>query len=708
MNPHSFLRLQLALTLFAAAFAPTAHADTPSKAEDWYTPKNGFETKTMEASYTGGKTTYTFEMGFFGDEGTFDFGWVDKIPNNDIATAIETAVQAQFTAARNEEKIEALGENLQSVLGASEITMNKTDPNGVTHSVKYQVANGSILNSIAQNGGLQLTDPTSSHNIADEKSLHWKTDNTMELNGWSTATRSMNTKGLMSDDYKNYLVPVNNAGQLTYIPLGGANQNCFTYYSGGFNLAGWYSATSTFKADSSIAQALSADTEEKSPLANYQVLVRDIGDGQGNPTLKYAEIGTLSDITSANPDLATIVTNAALGAAVDGALSLRGWTQALDNALPYKYSEGATLNWLSPPTKEGKAYYLGTDSAAKFGYHELIASSNATKVAGDNAAVTVTDIATDSTGTQVVSLKGWNNAYSSAANPLYPANVGGSLAYLPIALPEDTCTQKWDTVANWVGSTAKNEAKTLTLPQESLAEYLKKEHGMVYSTSENADLHFDTASSGIEASFNAPNNWADDSTIEVNESGKYALKVGDSCESTLSSLLSDPSSGTVHSFLALEESGDLHYVPLGAGITGGVQPDGVSIVSNETGLAIAGYANASTDTVLTRSANGVEWKSVTAECDGTTITTTSSTTDPKLTIVGFENANTNTVLMKSASGTLEWGAASGGGTIMGNTSDSVAVPISGAVFKSNESSDVRIKTEIIDGVPTITIGVYYK
>ena len=708
MKLHSFLRLQLALTLFAAAFAPTAQADTPSKAEDWYTPKNGFETKTMEASYTGGKTTYTFEMGFFGDEGTFDFGWVDKIPNNDIATAIETAVQAQFTAARNEEKIEALGENLQSVLGSSEITMNKTDPNGVTHSVKYQVANGSILNSIAQNGGLQLTDPTSSHNIADEKSLHWKTDNTMELSGWSTATHSTNTKGLMSDDYKNYLVPVNNAGQLTYIPLGGANQNCFTYYSGGFNLAGWYSATSTFKADSSIAQALSADTEEKSPLANYQVLVRDIGDGQGNPTLKYAEIGTLSDITSANPDLATIVTNAALGAAVDGALSLRGWTQALDNALPYKYSEGEPLKWLSPPTKEGKAYYLGTDSAAKFGYHELIASSNATKVAGDNAAVTVTDITTDSTGTQVVSLKGWNNVYSSAANPLYLANVGGSLAYLPIALPEDTCTQKWDTVAKWVGSTAKNEAENLTLPQESLAEYLKKEHGMVYSTSENADLHFDKSSSGIEASFNAPNNWADDSTIEVNESGKYALKVGDSCESTLSSLLSDPSSGTVHSFLALEESGDLHYVPLGAGITGGVQPDGVSIVSNETGLAIAGYANASTDTVLTRSANGVEWKSVTAEGDGTTITTTSSTTDPKLTIVGFENANTNTVLMKSASGTLEWGAASGGGTIMGNTSDSVAVPISGAVFKSDEYSNVQIKTEIIDGVPTITIGVYYK
>ena len=49
----------------------------------------------------------------------------------------------------------------------------------------------------------------------------------------------------------------------------------------------------------------------------------------------------------------------------------------------------------------------------------------------------------------------------------------------------------------------------------------------------------------------------------------------------------------------------------------------------------------------------------------------------------------------------------GTGTIKGNTEDSVEISLSGAVVKSAEDSNVKITTSIIDGVPTITIGVYY-
>lgn len=742
--------LALALALGAGLLCPATHAAMPASASEWYTPENvDWEKKTVAGlmyykDENGKDSACTIEINENDSYSNWDFGELgldDKVYN----LAAFNGLKALITAQNNRERIQTIGKNLNEALNINGVDLQYTDDSGNTRTYTLNFRQGTLGNATSQGSNPTIINPAG----ADWLSIDQDANNRYTVNGWTDREAVPGT--IFTQAYGDYeaLVRFSQNAEPTYIKLGGADfLSLETDDENHLALKGWSDNMGGTLA--TIGEALTQNAYTPKELTDYQVLVRK-GGAAGD--LTYVDVGSIST-GNANPDLATIVTNAAFGAAVDGALSLRGWTQALDNALPYKYSEGATLNWLSPPTKEGKAYYLGTDSAAKFGYHELIASSNATKVAGDNAAVTVSDIATDSTGTQVISLKGWNNVYSSVANPLYLANVGGSLAYLPIALPEDTCTQKWDTVANWVGSTAKNEAKTLTLPQESLAEYLKKEHGMVYSTSENADLHFDSSSSGIEASFNAPNNWADDSTIEVNESGKYAIKVGDSCESTLSSLLSDPSSGTAHSFLALEASGDLHYVPLGAGITGGVQPDGVSIVSNETGLAIAGYANASTDTVLTRSteglewknlttpdpitvdgvsivsnetglaiagyanastdtvltrsSSGVEWKSVTAEGDGTTITTTSSTTDPKLTIVGFENANTNTVLMKSASGTLEWGAASGGGTIMGNTSDSVAVPISGAVFKSDEYSNVQIKTKIIDGVPTITIGVYYK
>ncbi len=743
----------LALALCAAVFAPTAHAVTP-KDDQWYTPDNvKWENITEEA------TVIRVDENGFIDKRVISIneeGEVKEISSEgadeDIfypllgSTALQAAL-ANRRAKNNTMRIETIGKNLTDVLCVQGFDI--TDSQGNSYNLK--LSDGDIGN--GTQGGkstLSITDSRS----PDGKSLAYRKDGDstfLEINGWKQQAAEEN-QTIFSDDHDSSAVLVRDSnGHLKYVPIGLNTTVAPLAITKEKRVGLELFQEGTVSALASLGTALTKNAFTDKEYTDYTVLARAKKEDGYN--LEYVSVGSISP-ANANPDLATIVTNTLDGAAVDGALSLRGWSKAEDNALPYRSKPNNTLNWISPPPKDGKAYYLGTDSAAKFGYHELIASSNATKVAGDNATIDVTAIATDSTGTQVVSLKGWNNVYSSAANPLFLANAGGALAYLPIAFPEDNCTQKWDTVAKWVGSTAKNEAKSLTLPQESLAEYLKKEHGMVYATSENADLHFDTSSSGIEASFNAPNNWADDSTIKVNEKGKYALKVADSCKVNLSSLLQNPSSGTQHSFLALEASGALHYVPLGEGIKGGVQPDGVSIVSNETGLAIAGYANASTDsvltrsteglewknlttpepitvdgvsivsnetglaiagyanasadTVLTRSSSGVEWKSVTAEGDGTTITTTSSTTDPKLTIVGFENANTNTVLMKSAAGTLEWGAASGGGTIMGNTSDSVAVPISGAVFKSDEYSNVQIKTEIIDGVPTITIGVYYK
>ena len=53
---------------------------------------------------------------------------------------------------------------------------------------------------------------------------------------------------------------------------------------------------------------------------------------------------------------------------------------------------------------------------------------------------------------------------------------------------------------------------------------------------------------------------------------------------------------------------------------------------------------------------------------------------------------------------------SGGGgsaTLKGNTSSSVEIPLEGAVVVSADDSNVEVTTSMVDGVPTIKIGVYY-
>lgn len=49
----------------------------------------------------------------------------------------------------------------------------------------------------------------------------------------------------------------------------------------------------------------------------------------------------------------------------------------------------------------------------------------------------------------------------------------------------------------------------------------------------------------------------------------------------------------------------------------------------------------------------------------------------------------------------------GSGTIKGNTADSEEISLSGAVFESAENCAVEVATKTVDGVPTITVGVYY-
>lgn len=431
MKLRHLLRPALALSWCAGLLAPTAHAAIPSKAEDWYTPES-YKYERASAVWIQKGTEYGVSISI-NQNGEELYTWINEPNDKGLKNALETALFAKLSSLQNHEEIETIGKNLQSVLGASEITMNKTDPNGGTHTVKYQVANGSILNSLSQNGGIQLTDPSSSHNIADNITLQWNLNNTMSLRNWQT-----------------------------------------------------------------------------------------------NPS-----------------------------------------------------------------------------------------------------------------------------------STLVLANVGGILSYLPYIMEDCSCTQKWETVAKWVGSTAQNEATTLTLPKSSLADYLKKEHGMVFFQNKSNtsgfiyNAYFEQENDNdntIYANFLAPYNWVDDKTLTTSN-GVYSLKVSPDCDISLTQALTDPSSVTTHSFLALEESGDLHYVPIGKGITGGVQPDGVSIVSNETGLAIAGYANASTDTVLTRSAEGVEWKKAAAEADGTTITTTD---DNKLTLTGFAAAANGSQAVKGADGAFAW------------------------------------------------------
>ena len=137
-----------------------------------------------------------------------------------------------------------------------------------------------------------------------------------------------------------------------------------------------------------------------------------------------------------------------------------------------------------------------------------------------------------------------------------------------------------------------------------------------------------------------------------------------------------------------------------------VSVDEMSIVKGEKDgkLAIKGVADADPHTILTRTSDGVDWKPI--PTDNVSITINPEMENYPLSIYGFYDAPSDTVPTKTEGGGIEW-KKGGGGTIKGNTADSVEISLSGAVFRSADDSNVEIKTDMVSGVPTITIGVYY-
>lgn len=103
----------------------------------------------------------------------------------------------------------------------------------------------------------------------------------------------------------------------------------------------------------------------------------------------------------------------------------------------------------------------------------------------------------------------------------------------------------------------------------------------------------------------------------------------------------------------------------------------------------------------------------TIEVHTLTVKKSSSTDDSSSSNASNASSDTSTdeetyKILASKDITIEAGSGGGGsGTIKGNTSDSVEIPLEGAVFVSASDSNVKIKTYKNGDTPTIEIGVYY-
>lgn len=454
------------------------------------------------------------------------------------------------------------------------------------------------------------------------------------------------------------------------------------------------------------------------------------------------------DVTSV--DGSSITTNSEDGASSSGVASLYGWSDADADDFPRRGSNGH-LEWKSPEdlvdgssiawaevdggkkfeVKDAHVYagqhsrhYFGTsnDKTATLGWHEL-PNVTTNRVEGDNITIASTVDAQDP-GLKLLGLKGWNRSWGG--DPLFVVNAGGAVGYIPLPaltnLAACACTNKWRNILAWIDDGELNEDSGITFSDSTLDRYLYGTLGYIYSTTAD-NLHFDNDGEGIEASFDAPVNWADGESVEVADGAYQVAGWADAsaCAASVSAMLSSPegSDATTHLFLAKKtDTGALHYVSIGDGVKAGADVDDTTITTNASHGAVSsgsasiyGWSSAANDTYLSKNESGnLEWRQIVAggapvdDVSITTNTTHGAVAMGQASLYGFADAPVGTIpkiINDNGTSKLGWGTIGNFALTATKSNGSWTYTISGGYITRAREQDY------ISGTTISTTGYVY-
>lgn len=495
-------------------------------------------------------------------------------------------MQARLAQAQTD----AFAERLANLLTADGFEV--TDSAGVTK--RMRISAGSLGAALGASSGssapIPATMDTEFGGSPDGVSIGKTADGRMELYGWSDAAASRDE---WWDAYGFFVPCLAEGGRaLEWKRYGGWHPDVFgtaQYYGRtALTLAGW---TDERTCDTDLKSILTA--EDGDDRANHYVLTR-YGVG-GDAVFHYVPFGGRLECAAA--DGLSIVSNSAGAFEVKGASDVAG-------------------------TNPRRYFGTGAAPAATFGWHELpktVHGDGAT--VSTDASVPVEGVAAPATaGAKGVGLRGWNYSYAGAA-PLFLANVGGSLSYLPMEggtnAPSCACSNRWEDALAWIGDGEDDGAGGLSFAEDSLSAWLKS-LGFVYASPAGGGAEFGfglDADGGVSAPFGAPANWADGASVEATAGGAFALKgfaTATPCSASVSAMLGDPSGADASTHLLLAkktDTGALHYVPIGGGVPGGapLPVDGQSVTTNSAdgaasqgALSLRGWSGAAEGTMAVR------------------------------------------------------------------------------------------------------------
>lgn len=679
------------LFLLAIVFlAGGAFAAIPSTSLEWYKPDK-FSFTGASAKWSEGGKDYGATIDREGD-----ILWYKKPHDKNLQSALEYALTAYANTQWNLDMIKTLGENLHKVFSTDGITITGKTPDGSIGSYTIKFSSG-----IGNSNTIQAESNRMNWNLADESSLHLKKGNKIEIKGWSSAYNNGSIFDMPGAD----LVCRTTAG-IKYGKFGGIDKSSLNLDSKGkLQISGWekgpsqdylsfweqksgqimmrdptkpsdgpafvsfygvdtnifnvngdkklqlknFGNPSASSPTSSLSDELASDSDKK-PM----ILARAI-----NGNLNYLKLGKLKQLRG---DGASIAVISGSGDKAEDSLSLYDFSSASDETFAMKKNN--KLSWLTlndiidyaslsrAPRADGsmRVEVNGFSSASAGTIPYKSGDSIGWKGIGDM--VDNRSIALNPNGK--IAIKGWNPNYSGKV-PLLLANMGGVPNWIELAAATGgcACTNKWENLLSYM-TDGKNNSADLSFTYDSIEKMLKEKYGFVYSTTP-ADLHFSKEGDTMTASFNAPGNWADDTTIEVKD-GKYQIKNfanATACSAELSTMLKNPTSSDAvkHYFLAKEiSSGNLHYVSIGKEALGGdMKIDGASIETNSASrISIAGFEGAADGKVLSKSGGSIAWIDVAGgapvdDASITTNTTHGAMASGNASIYGFADAPSGTV-----------------------------------------------------------------
>ena len=549
-----------------------------AKPEDWYTPQSYSPSQTRSAlceirDSRGNVKAVNFAVEFDEDgvvvgntlvEALGDINLSINSAIDLIEATMDEAIGNTISIERIDAQFKTLGENLNKIFSIDGMSF---EVGGKTYTLN--IDRGKLESAIKAGTTVGYSDTDGLFSVADDASLQ-NVNGVLSIKNWRVPNLGETFWDYSAGEVMMRLSPGSTLGPVC-LPYGGIDKlSLGTSPSGKLELDGWSTASSDIM--TSLGDALS---KEGGIFSEYDVVVRNKNKG-----MSYVSVGRLK---AGQADEKSVTTNS-----YGGKISLYGWggEDCVAWTFPRK-SNADMLEWVSlaeladddsisvtssdengapklevkgASTYAGKhgSHYFGTSkNAAALGWHEL---PNVTTniVEGDN----VTIASTTAGNRKTLGLKGWP---SGGRDPLFLANIGGALEYLPIYLPTHGaacgCTNKWESLADWIPDTS-HDGDHFTPPEADISAYLKTK-GFVYGD-EGTDLNF----SGGKASFNAPENWADEVTITATD-GKFALKgfADGSCSADLNNMLTNTTANCedrgYHQFLCRYTKGGntLHWLP---------------------------------------------------------------------------------------------------------------------------------------------------